>query len=327
LEVAYGKDFAGLKEKRVAGIQTLSGCGACYMAISFLKKYWTGNPVVYTTTPTWPIHNTLLAQQGMKNEHLPYFNPKTNRLDMEGLMATLEKAPERSIVMLHSCAHNPTGVDPTPAQWREIAKLFVKKKHYAFFDMAYQGFATGELENDNLSLKIWNEHGLDYCVAQSFAKSMGLYGQRLGTFSVVCENSADAEKVTSQLAVTARNTWSSPPKYGSDIAKTLMKDEKLRQMWIQDMREMATRIKDMRSSFVTNLKKVGSPHDWSHCTEQIGMFAFTGIKKEHCEELMNKHGVFLTMNGRISVAGLNTKNVEYVANAFDKVTRNSNLKA
>lgn len=204
-----------------------------------------------------------------------------------------------------------------------MAQIFEKKRHFAFFDMAYQGFATGELERDNFSIKLWLEHGLEFCIAQSFAKSMGMYGQRLGTFSVCCENSAEATQVQSQLATIARNTWSSPPRYGSDVAKVILSDPRLYQQWVEDMRRMAGRIKSMRSGLVTKLKEVGNPHKWNHVTDQIGMFAYTGMTKEMCEDLINKHGIYLTMNGRISVAGLTEKNLEYVAKAFDSVTRNS----
>lgn len=276
---------------------------------------------MYVTTPTWPIHNTLLDTHGVKNINFPYYDAKTKGLDFAGLCSTIEKAPERSIFMLHSCAHNPTGVDPTPEQWKHIADLIAKKHHFTFFDMAYQGFASGDLEKDNLSLQLWEQRGLDFCVAQSFAKSMGLYGQRVGTFSVVCQNSAEASQVTSQLATVARNTWSNPPRYGSDIARTVLANQDMYNQWLVDMKQMSTRIITMRQSLVKKLKELGTPHDWSHITNQIGMFAFTGLNKEQCQELIDKHAIFLTMNGRISVAGLNEKNVAQVAQAFHEVTK------
>lgn len=287
-----------------------------------MKRFYpTRDFTIYATTPTWPIHNTLLETHGVKHANLPYYDPKTKGLDFEGLCSAIEKAPERSIFMLHSCAHNPTGVDPTPEQWKQIADLIAKKHHFTFFDMAYQGFASGDLEKDNMSLRLWEERGLDFCVAQSFAKSMGLYGQRVGTFSVVCENSAEATQVTSQLATVARNTWSNPPRYGSDLAKSVLANQETYNQWLADMQLMSSRIITMRKSLVQNLKQLGNPHDWSHITNQIGMFAFTGLAKEQCQELIDKYSIYLTMNGRISVAGLNEKNIDYVARAFHEVTK------
>lgn len=320
---AYGRNSKAIAEGRVAGAQTLSGCGAVYMGAIFLKKFWPGKELaIYTTTPTWPIHNTLLKVNGIKNLEMPYYDPKTKGLDFQRMMDCIEKAPERSVFMLHSCAHNPTGVDPTPEQWKQIGQAFKKKNHFSFFDMAYQGFASGDLERDNLTLRLWEELGLEFCVAQSFAKSMGMYGHRLGAFSIVCENAAEARQAESQLATIARNTWSSPPRYGSDVAKHVLSDPQLYQQWLKDLKTMANRIQNMRQSLVKELKAVGNPHKWNHITDQIGMFAYTGIPEPACQELMNKHAVFLTMNGRISVAGLNEKNVQYVAKAFDTVTRN-----
>lgn len=256
---------------------------------------------------------------------MPYYNPKTKGLDFEGLMNTIEKAPEGGVFMLHSCAHNPTGVDPSLDQWKQIADAIERKKHFTFFDMAYQGFASGDLEKDNITLQMWEQRGLNFCVAQSFAKSMGLYGQRVGTISFVCENSAEANQVTSQLATVARNTWSSPPKYGGLIAKTVLSNDHMYQQWLADMQLMAGRIKKMRTSLVQKLKEQGSTHDWSHITNQIGMFAYTGLSKDQCEQLIKNYSVFLTLNGRISVAGLNDKNVEYVAKAFHEVSKGGKL--
>jgi len=325
LSVAYGRNSRALADKRIAGLQTLSGLGAGHVGVEFLKRFWNQpNLTVYTTTPTWPIHNTLLEYCGVKDVPVPYYNPKTRGLDFEGFTQTLNSIPDGSVVLLHVCAHNPTGVDPTPDQWRQIADIFVRKRHYAFFDMAYQGFATGDLERDNFSVRLWEEKGLDFCLAQSFAKSMGLYGERLGTFSVVCENSREAGLVDGQLSnLIARHTWSSPPRHGSEIAKVLLKDPKLYQQWLDDMQLMAGRIRSMREKLGQHLKEVGSPHKWSHITDQIGMFAFTGLTEKMCYELIEKHHIYLLPTGRISISGLNSRNVQYVAQSFDAVTRNA----
>lgn len=254
---------------------------------------------------------------------MPYYDPKTKGLDFDGLINSINTAPEGSVFMLHSCAHNPTGVDPTAEQWVHIADAIEKKHHFTFFDMAYQGFASGDLEKDNLTLQVWEKRGLEFCVAQSFAKSMGLYGQRVGTFSIVCQNSTEAKQVTSQLATVARNTWSNPPKYGSNLAKTVLSNPEMYNQWLADMQKMAGRIQTMRTSIVQKLRGLNNPHDWSHITNQIGMFAYTGLNKQQCEKLIQDHAIYLTMNGRISVAGLNEHNIDYVAQAFHDVTKDS----
>ena len=323
LGVAYGKDNKLLSDKRVAGIQSLSGLGACHLGVEFLKRFWNKpDIVIYTTTPSWPIHNTLLGYLKVENREIAYYNPKTKGLDFEGLISSLNSIPDGSIVLLHVTAHNPTGVDPSEGQWREISDIFVKKRHYAFFDMAYQGFASGNLARDNHALRLWCDRGLDFCLAQSFAKSMGLYGERVGTFSVVCESSREASIVESQIAgLISRHTWSSPPRHGSEIAKVIMRDAELYNKWNDDMMVMASRIKRMRQSLVDGLVKLNSPHDWSHITNQIGMFAFTGLTKDMVTELREKYSVFLLPTGRISISGLNDNNIEHTARSFDAVTR------
>lgn len=328
LQVAYGKKNHLLADQRIAATQTMSGSGSYYLGVMFLKNFWKDSEMrLYIPDQTWPIHNSMLSLHGIKREVLPYYNRTTKGLDFERLCNTLEAAPERSIVLLHSCAHNPTGVDPTASQWRELAHLFKRKRHFAFFDMAYQGFASGDLEADNLSIKIWTQLGLDFCLAQSFAKNMGLYGHRLGTLSMVCEDPKQASCVQSQFDLIARNTWSSASRFGSDVAKQVLSDPQLYQMWLQDMKVMSARIKHMRSALVKELTKQGSEHSWSHITDQIGMFAFTGLSAPQCKQLIEKHAVFLTMNGRISVAGLNQTNVQYVASAFADVCKDSALSA
>lgn len=328
LQVAYGKKNHLLADRRIAASQTMSGSGSYYLGVMFLRSFWKDSPMrIYIPDHTWPIHNSMLDMHGIKREVLPYYNSTTKGLDFERLCHTLEMAPERSIVLLHSCAHNPTGVDPTPSQWRELAFLMSRKRHFTFFDMAYQGFASGDLEADNLSVRLWSQLGLDFCLAQSFAKNMGLYGHRLGTFSMVCEDSRQATSVQSQFDLIARNTWSSASRFGSDVAKLVMSDPKLYQMWLQDMKTMSSRIIQMRHALVQQLSAQGSELSWSHITDQIGMFAYTGLSPSQCKELIEKHSVFLTMNGRISVAGLNQSNIQYVAKALGAVTRDSPVSA
>ena len=199
------------------------------------------------------------------------------RLDYDGLLQDLRNAPDGSVVLLHACAHNPTGCDPTHEQWHAISDLIQSKSHHVFFDSAYQGFASGDAESDAYALRYFVQRGhRSIVLAQSFAKNFGLYGERIGTLSVVCNSPLEKEAVLSQLKLIIRPMYSSPPIHGANIVKIVLSDEILTREYYANCREMANRIRSMREKLVQVLKSVGSTHDWSHVTEQIGMFAFTG---------------------------------------------------
>ena len=238
---------------------------------------------------------------------------------------TISSAPEGSIILLHACAHNPTGVDPTREQWKELAEIIKGKKHFPFFDCAYQGFASGDLENDAWAVRYFVEQGFELCVAQSFAKNFGLYGERAGAFHFVTSPGTDASstigRIASQLAILQRSEISNPPAYGARIASLVLNDEKLFEEWRENLRTMSGRIIQMRKELRAKLEELGTPGSWKHITEQIGMFSFTGLTEKQVLAIREEAHVYMTKNGRISMAGLNSKNVEYVAKAFDKVVR------
>ena len=239
---------------------------------------------------------------------------------MDGLLADIQNAPDGSIILLHACAHNPTGCDPTMDQWKLIADALEAKGHVAFFDSAYQGFASGDAERDAAALRYVVGRGLPVLLAQSFAKNFGLYGERCGTLSVVCKDADEKERLLSQLRLIVRPMYSSPPRHGSSIVKTVLSDAQLTSQYYEECEQMAQRIQDMRTKLVAKLKEVGSSHDWSHVTGQIGMFAFTGMSKEMCDQLTRDYEIYLTKDGRISLAGLNDGNLEYVAKAIHTVS-------
>jgi aspartate aminotransferase len=237
----------------------------------------------------------------------------------------ISDAPNHSIILLHPCAHNPTGVDPTQAQWKELAVLLRQKSHFPFFDCAYQGFASGDLARDAWAVRYFVEQGFELCIAQSFAKNFGLYGERAGCFHFVTGPGADAQKtigrIASQLAILQRSEISNPPAYGARIASLVLNDETLFKEWEEDLRTMAGRIIDMRKALRSKLEALGTPGTWNHITDQIGMFSFTGLSEKQVLELRDVAHVYMTKNGRISMAGLNTGNVDYFAKAVDKVVR------
>ena len=243
------------------------------------------------------------------------------------MRSALQQAPEGSIVLLHACAHNPTGVDPTRDQWKEIAKVVRVRKHFPFFDCAYQGFASGDPENDAWAIRYFVEQGFELCIAQSFAKNFGLYGERAGAFHFVTGPGTDASttiaRIASQLAILQRSTISNPPAYGARIASTVLNDSTLFAEWEENLRMMSGRIIQMRKELREKLEAMGTPGTWNHITDQIGMFSFTGLTEQQVLKIREEAHVYMTKNGRISMAGLNTGNIDYFAKAVDKIVRDT----
>jgi aspartate aminotransferase, mitochondrial len=223
--------------------------------------------------------------------------------------------------LFHACAHNPTGVDPSLDQWKEISQVTKDKKHFAFFDCAYQGFASGDCEKDVQAVRLFVEDGHNIALAQSFAKNFGLYGQRVGAITFVTDNEKQATVVRSQLNALVRPMYSNPPVYGAAIVSTILEDPELRNEWYSEVKLMSGRIIEMRQALVDNLQRAGSKRNWQHIIDQIGMFCYTGLTPEQCDILRNKYHIYSTRNGRFSVAGINSKNVEYLANAVHEITK------
>ncbi|EXF82274.1 aminotransferase class I and II [Colletotrichum fioriniae PJ7] len=324
-ELMLGADSPAIREKRTSSVQTISGTGAVHLGALFLAKFYKGNRTVYISNPTWANHNQIFGNVGLPIAQYPYFSKETKGLDFEGLKSTLSSAPERSIILLHACAHNPTGVDPTQEQWKEIAALMRQKNHFPFFDCAYQGFASGNLAQDAWAVRYFIEQGFELLIAQSFAKNFGLYGERAGCFHFVTAPASDAaettKRIASQLAILQRSEISNPPLYGARVAATVLNDPALFAEWEDNLRTMSGRIIEMRKVLRAKLEELGTPGTWNHITDQIGMFSFTGLSETQVLKLREDAHVYMTKNGRISMAGLNTRNVEYFAKAVDKVVR------
>ncbi|KAG7365542.1 aspartate aminotransferase [Nitzschia inconspicua] len=316
LRFAYG---ANAPLDRIAGVQTLSGTGACRIGGEFLSQFYSSKNIL-VPDPTWGNHHKIFKECGLTVGTYRYYDRSTNRLDLQGMLEDLRNAPDGSTILLHACAHNPTGCDPTDEQWDQLLDVIRQKQHLIFFDSAYQGFASGDAEADAKALRRVMDAGYPMLLAQSFAKNFGLYGERCGTLSVVCHDAAQKDILMSQLKCIVRPMYSSPPKHGSSIVRTVLSDEKLTQQYYQECASMADRIQTMRQRLVQALQDAGSSHDWSHISEQIGMFAFTGMSAEMCDTLTDQYNIFLTRDGRISIAGLNDDNLGYVAKAIHSVT-------
>ncbi|RSH78378.1 aspartate transaminase aat1 [Apiotrichum porosum] len=319
-ELAYGAESAPIKEGRLAVTQTLSGTGALRIGMEFLAEHYP-NKTIYIPNPTWGNHTAIAKRAGLQSEKYSYFDPATVGLNFEAMKKDIENMPEGSIVLLHACAHNPTGVDPTVEQWKELSKVVKAKKHFAFFDMAYQGFASGDINRDAFAVRHFVEEGHQILLCQSFAKNLGLYGERVGTVSLVTASPEEKARVDSQLKIIIRPSYSNPPIHGARLVSTILASPELKAQWLSEVKLMADRIIDMREKLYNKLVELNTPGEWGHIKSQIGMFSFTGLKPEQVDELAQKAHIYLTRDGRISMAGLNNSNIEYFAESVSKAVK------
>jgi aspartate aminotransferase len=320
--LAYGPNSQPLNDGAISVAQSISGTGALRIGGAFLARHYPHSKIIYLPVPTWGNHIPVFQDSGLEVRGYRYFDKETVGLDFEGLKADLKAAPEQAIVFLHACAHNPTGVDPTEAQWTEISEIVKEKKLFPFFDMAYQGFASGSTTKDAFALRHFVSQGHQVALAQSFAKNMGLYGERTGAFSLTTANAEEKARVDSQLKIIIRPMYSNPPLHGARIANTILSDKELYAEWETEVKGMADRIISMREKLYLTLKdELNTPGEWKHIKSQIGMFSFTGLTAQQTKILANKAHVYMTSNGRISMAGLNGSNIEYFALSVDRVVR------
>ncbi|KAF9585461.1 Aspartate aminotransferase, cytoplasmic [Lunasporangiospora selenospora] len=321
-KLILGANSNAIADGRVGAVQCISGTGAVFTGAQFLARHY---PVkgaeCYISKPTWANHRAIFEGVGIPVREYPYWDPVTKGLDLKGLLGTMQTAPAGSIFLLHPCAHNPTGVDPTPEQWKQIADVMVAKGHFTFFDCAYQGFASGNLARDAFSVRHFAERGIELFVAQSFSKNFGLYSERAGNLTIVARTPQIKDQIESQIAKSQRAVISNPPAYGSRIVNLVLNDPQLNREWEENLSTMANRIIDMRKALFDELTKLGTPGKWDHIVNQIGMFSFTGLTTAQVKVMKDKYHIYLTDNGRISMAGINTNNVKYVAQAIDDVVR------
>ncbi|GJN87222.1 hypothetical protein Rhopal_000167-T1 [Rhodotorula paludigena] len=336
-KLIFGADSPAIKEGRVVSIQTISGTGANHYGAEFLARFYEpfkgksqAEKVIYVSNPTWANHKAIFSSCGLTPVDYPYYDPATIGLALPKFLDFLRTAPAQSVFLLHACAHNPTGVDPTREQWEEIAAIFKEKGHFAFFDCAYQGFASGDLDNDAWAVRYFVSQSIPLLVCQSYAKNAGLYGERIGALNLVASHAGEGEggaaRLRSQLLVLQRQEISNPPTFGARIVGMILNDDDMFEQWKGDIKTMAHRIIAMREKLhdlLVNTYKTPAPgpNGWDHVVKQIGMFTFTGLNPEQCKAMVERGHVYMTGNGRISMAGLNESNVEYVAECFDKAIR------
>jgi len=321
INLALGDNNEWVQNGLNATVQGISGTGSLRIGTSFLSAFFPGNKELWMPTPTWGNHIPLAKHAGLAVKQYRYYDPKTCGFDFHGALLDIAKIPERSMILLHACAHNPTGVDPRPEQWAELSKVIKERQLFPFFDMAYQGFASGDVDKDATAVRMFLKDGHQIALSQSYAKNMGLYGERAGAFSLICSTKAEAAATMSQLKILIRPMYSNPPVTGARIAHEILTSAGIRSQWLVDVKGMADRIISMRSMLRAGLAKEGSSRDWQHITDQIGMFCFTGMTPAQVERLAKEFSIYLTKDGRVSVAGITSHNVDYLAAAMHAVTK------
>lgn len=310
-------------ENRAFGIQSLSGTGCLRVCAEFLKSQL-GRNIFYYSNPTWGNHKLIFKNAGFtEGREYRYWSESERGLDIKGFLEDLQNAPKHSVIILHACAHNPTGCDPTQEQWKQIADIMEKNELFPFFDSAYQGFASGDLDKDAWAVRYFVSRGFELFCAQSFAKNFGLYSERIGNITVVVKDEQYIPHIKSQFTLIVRGNYSNPPSHGARMIAYILNNPDLYEQWKANLKVMADKIFLMRKELKGALDRLKTPGDWSHITSQIGMFSYTGLNQAQSEYLINKYHIYLLRSGRISMAGLTLKNVEYVANAINDAVLNA----
>jgi aromatic-amino-acid transaminase len=313
----FGKESPLLAAGRVLTVEALGGTGALKVGADYLKRLLP-DATVYISDPSWENHRALFESAGFPVDVYPYYDPATRGVNFAAMQSKLNALPAGSIVVLHACCHNPTGADLSDDQWREVIATIRARGLVAFIDMAYQGFADGIAE-DAVALNLFAASGLQFFVSSSFSKSFSLYGERVGALSVVTENKDETARVLSQIKRVVRTNYSNPPTHGGAVVAAVLANPELRQMWENELAGMRDRIRAMRVSLVEKLKAKGVAQDFSFVAQQRGMFSYTGLSAAQVERLRSEFGIYAVSTGRICLAALNTKNIDYVADAIAAV--------
>ena len=315
--LVFGADSEPVSYGRVATVQGIGGTGGLKIGADFLKKI-SPNAKVLISDPSWENHRALFTNAGFQVDTYAYYDTEKRGVNFDGMLASLNAATAGTIVILHACCHNPTGYDITAAQWDQVISVVKAKNLTAFLDMAYQGFGHGITEDGAVIAK-FVAAGLNFFVSTSFSKSFSLYGERVGALSVVCADKEECGRVLSQLKIVIRTNYSNPPIHGGAVVAAVLANPEWRATWEKELGEMRVRIKAMRQKLVDGLKAAGVKQDMSFITTQIGMFSYSGLNKDQMVRLRSEFGVYGTDTGRMCVAALNSKNIDYVCQSIAKV--------
>ncbi len=315
----FGADSAIIRDGRVVTAQALGGTGALRIGADLIKRI-VPDTTVYISDPSWENHRALFEAAGFPVDTYPYYDPATRGANAEAMIAKLNTLPAGSVIVLHACCHNPTGADLTEAQWAEVVKACAARGLIPFLDMAYQGFADG-IEPDAVAVNLFSASGLSFFVSSSFSKSLSLYGERVGALSIVTQSKDESTRVLSQLKRVIRTNYSNPPIHGGAIVAAVLSTPALRAEWEAELAGMRDRIRAMRTGLVEQLAARKVDQDFSFVIKQRGMFSYTGLTTAQVERMKEEFGIYAVGTGRICLAALNTKNLDYVADAIAAVIK------
>jgi aromatic-amino-acid transaminase len=313
----FGPAHEAVTSGRVATLQTVGSSGGLRVGADFIKRWLPGSEV-WVSDPTWDNHRAMFEGAGIAVHTYPYYDAQTGGLRFDAMLSAIASLPPRSVVLLHACCHNPTGVDLSAAQWDALIPVLRERELLPYLDLAYQGYGDG-IEEDAFAVRALAAAGLTFFVANSFSKSMSVYGERAGALSVVCGDAAEAELVLGQLKATVRRNYSSPGIHAAGIVARVLTDPALRAAWQADVAAMRERIASMRRQLHAVLSAKRPGRDFSYFLTQRGMFSYTGLSATQVDRLKDEFGVYLVRSGRMCVAGLNTHNVERTATAMAAV--------
>ncbi len=313
----FGESSPELTSGRVVTMDTLGGTGGLKVGADYLRRLIPGSNVLISD-PTWENHRGVFENAGFQVGTYTYYDAKTHGLDFGGMVKSLKGMPDRSIVLLHACCHNPTGVDLTAQQWEEVVTLCRVKNFVPFLDLAYQGFGDG-IAQDALAVELFSKSGLPFLVASSFSKSFSLYGERVGALTIVTADANEATRVLSQAKRIIRTNYSNPPTHGGAIVTDVLTTPELRKLWEDELAEMRNRIREMRMEFVARLKALNVKQDFSFVARQRGMFSFSGLNPQQVDRLREEFAIYAIQSGRICVAAMNSGNIDRVVKSVAAV--------
>lgn len=311
----FGKDLWADLHARTYSAQSLGGTGALRLGAEFFFQEI--GKTIYIPHPSWANHRQIFEKIGFRVETYPYYNREKRAFDCDAMCEKIATLPPKTAVLLHATCHNPSGRDPSLAEWKKIFAIMKEKELLPFFDCAYQGFGEG-LEPDAAAVRLCLKFCREIVLAYSCSKNFSLYNERVGTLYIVTDHSAAKLRVGSQVKKIIRVLYSNPPAWGSRIVAEILKDPRLKKQWMDELDGMLQRITCMRKELVHRLTEKNS--NFQYLEGHLGLFMFIDLSKAQVDRLIHEYAIYLLDNGRISVAGLNQKNIDYVVDCIAKVS-------
>lgn len=318
-KVVFGEKYG--TEGKIASLQTISGTGACHMAFLLLREAGLTN--FYVGTPCWSNYGPMITHVGSKYSTYTHYDENLRDIDFDAVLDALQNAPSKFVFLFQACCHNPTGADFSKDQWKQIASIVKSRDLFPVFDIAYQGFSSGDKDVDAWPVRYFYEQNLEFLVCQSFSKNMGLYSERTGCLHAVVQDMDYVLNVQSQLVALFRSECSFAPAYGARIASIIINEPGLENQWGQEVSDVTTRLKNIRKQILDKFLELGTPGKWDHVVKQQGLFWYSGLSAEQNDKLIEDHHIYSTSIGRVNIAGLNESSVDKFVGAIDKVVRDS----